>query len=65
MSLSSRAGERLLRHDPRCSKSRAVLRLLEENGLAFTERRSVEEPLGRDELGARVGRPPTSVLAIL
>jgi len=50
----------LLLHNPRCSKSRAARALLEERGIAFEERRYLEEPLSRDELddlGARLGRP--------
>ena len=40
----------LLLHNPRCSKSRATLALLEERGVAFEQRRYLEDPLGRDEL---------------
>jgi arsenate reductase len=31
-------------HNPRCSKSRGVKELLEARGIAFTERRYVEDP---------------------
>jgi arsenate reductase len=51
----------LLLHNPRCSKSRAALALLEERGLPFVERRYLDEPLSREELDAlraRLGRPP-------
>jgi hypothetical protein len=50
----------LLLHNPRCSKSRAVRALLEERGVAFRERRYLEQPLNReelDELRRRLGRP--------
>jgi arsenate reductase len=50
----------LLLHNPRCSKSRAARALLEERGVAFQERRYLDEPLSRDELDAlrkRLDRP--------
>lgn len=50
----------LLLHNPRCSKSRAARALLEERGVAFTERRYLEDPLSRAELAAlrvRLDRP--------
>lgn len=54
-------GTRLvLLHNPRCSKSRAARALLEERGVAFEERRYLEQPLTREELDAlrrRLGRP--------
>ena len=40
----------LLLHNPRCSKSRAVKSLLEEQGISFTERLYLEEPLDAIEL---------------
>jgi arsenate reductase len=52
--------EIVLLHNPRCSKSRAAKALLEERGVAFTERRYLEEPLSHDELrdlAARLARP--------
>lgn len=52
--------EILLLHNPRCSKSRALRALLEERGVAFEERRYLEDPLDRDELAelhGRLGRP--------
>jgi arsenate reductase len=52
--------EPILLHNPRCSKSRAARALLEERGLAFRERRYLEDPLSRAELEAlrrRLGRP--------
>lgn len=54
-------GDRLvLLHNPRCSKSRAALALLEERKAAFETRLYLEEPLSRDELvdlSSRVGKP--------
>jgi arsenate reductase len=50
MSLPGAADEVLLLHDPRCSKSRATLALLEQRGIRFTERRYLEDPLTRAEL---------------
>ena len=52
--------ELLLLHNPRCSKSRAAHALLVERGVAFTERRYLEQPLSHaelEELAARLGRP--------
>jgi arsenate reductase len=49
-----------LLHNPRCSKSRAAVALLEARGVAFRERRYLEEPLTRselEELRRRIGRP--------
>ena len=40
----------LVLHNPRCSKSRATLLLLEERGIEFEERRYLEDPLSRSEL---------------
>jgi arsenate reductase len=51
-----------LLHNPRCSKSRAARALLVERGIAFRERRYLEEPLTRAELETlrdRLGRPPS------
>jgi arsenate reductase len=53
--------EFVLLHNPRCSKSRAARALLEERGVAFVERRYLEDPLSPAELAelaARLGRPP-------
>lgn len=56
------SGERVLvLHNPRCSKSRAALALLEQSGVAFDVRRYLDEPLGAAELrdlARRLGRPP-------
>jgi arsenate reductase len=60
MGLTDFDDELLLLHNPRCSKSRSALALLEERGVAFRERRYLEDPLDRDELAdlrERLGRP--------
>lgn len=52
--------EIVLLHNPRCSKSRAAKALLEERGVAFAERRYLEQPLDDAELrelARRLGRP--------
>ncbi len=52
--------ELLLLHNPRCSKSRATLALLEEKGVSFKVRMYLEDSLSLDELrslGERLGRP--------
>ena len=41
---------RTLLHNPRCSKSRLALQMLEGSGLEFTVREYLNEPLSRDEL---------------
>jgi arsenate reductase len=48
--------ETLLLHNPRCSKSRAARALLEERGVAFRERRYLDEPLTLAELRDLAGR---------
>ena len=58
--MESEPGEITLLHNPRCSKSRAARALLEERGVAFRERRYLEEPLDRaelEDLAKRLGRP--------
>jgi arsenate reductase len=60
MALPDAEGELLLLHNPRCSKSRAARELLEARGVAFRERRYLDDPLDREELAdlrARLGRP--------
>lgn len=50
----------VLLHNPRCSKSRATLALLEERGATFATRLYLEDPLSREELSdlaGRLGRP--------
>ncbi len=52
------ASQPVLLSNPRCSKSRAAVALLEEAGVAFEERRYLDAPLSRDELaelGKRLG----------
>ena len=49
-----------LLHNPSCSKSRAARSLLEERGVAFRERRYLDDPLTRaelEQLAKRLGRP--------
>ena len=41
---------RTLLHNPRCSKSRLALQMLEESGVEFTVREYLADPLSRDEL---------------
>jgi arsenate reductase (glutaredoxin) len=50
----------LLLHNPRCSKSREAKALLDARGVAYEERRYLETPLTREELGdlaRRLARP--------
>ena len=50
----------LLLHNPACSKSRAARELLVAGGVAFRERRYLDQPLTRAELerlAAQLGRP--------
>jgi len=51
----------LLLHNPKCSKSRQTLALLEERGVEFATRLYLEEPLAVEELSdlaTRLGRSP-------
>jgi arsenate reductase len=60
LKLPSSNEEILLLHNPKCSKSRATLGLLEERGVAFQTRLYLENPLGQEELadlGERLGKP--------
>jgi arsenate reductase len=60
MALPESDDQILLLHNPRCSKSRATLALLEERGAKFEVREYLNEPLSREELssvGERLGRP--------
>ncbi len=52
--MSLEQGTTLL-HNPRCSKSRAALAMLEERSVEFTVREYLEEPLSREELGLLQG----------
>ncbi|MBF7052411.1 arsenate reductase (glutaredoxin) [Halomonas sp. KAO] len=45
-----------LLHNPRCSKSRQALALLEEKGTPVTIRRYLDEPLSEAELRALIDR---------
>lgn len=50
----------VLLHNPRCSKSRAALAMLEEQKARFSVREYLKEPLSLDELRIlkkRLGRP--------
>ena len=52
-----------LLHNPRCSKSRQTLALLEGAGHAVTVRRYLDDPLDRQELealGQKLGQPVLS-----
>lgn len=50
MALPSSDDQILLLHNPKCSKSRATLALLEEKGATFDTRHYLEDPLSVDEL---------------
>jgi arsenate reductase len=50
MTLPTSDDDVLLLHNPRCSKSRATEVLLREQGIAFTVRAYLDDPLTRDEL---------------
>jgi len=68
-------------HNPRCSKSRQTLALLEASNMAFTVRRYLEDHPNREEIGsiitqiglsdptngskAIIGRPPEAVKPLL
>ena len=52
-----------LLHNPRCSKSRQALALLEASGVELTVRRYLDEPLSRAELAALQGRLGGPVVA--
>lgn len=51
-------------HNPRCSKSRSAKAALDEAGVAYTERRYLDEPPTAEELDAvltRIGAEPWEV----
>lgn len=50
MSLPGLGEKPLLLHNPRCSKSRRALEILESQGAIFQERRYLDHPLSVDEL---------------
>lgn len=55
----------ILLHNPRCSKSRAALALLQQRGVDHEVREYLKQPLSLDELRilkARLGRPPAEWL---
>lgn len=55
----------LLLHNPRCSKSREVKRLLDERGVDYDVREYLDEPLSLDELRIlkkRLGQEPAQWL---
>jgi arsenate reductase len=54
------AGEIVLLHNPRCSKSRQAKEILEKAGVDFVERKYLDEPLSKKELvelKTKLGRP--------
>jgi arsenate reductase len=61
LKLPTSQDEILFLHNPKCSKSRATLALIEERGVAFEKRLYLEDPLGQEELaelGRRLGKSP-------
>ena len=61
MSLPTSDDEILILHNPKCSKSRQTLALLEDRGVEFTTRLYLEDPLAAEELselGKRLGKAP-------
>ncbi len=61
MKLPTSPDEILLLHNPKCSKSRATLALIEKNGVSFETRLYLEDPLAQEELadlGRRLGKTP-------
>lgn len=59
MVLPNSSEEIVLLHNPKCSKSRATLALLEERGVQFATRLYLDEPLSLPELtdlGGRLGK---------
>ncbi|HEX6884223.1 MAG TPA: arsenate reductase (glutaredoxin) [Planctomycetota bacterium] len=60
MALPDSTASILLLHNPRCSKSRAALALLEQHGVTVEVRRYLDEPLDAaelSELARRLDRP--------
>lgn len=54
-----------LLHNPRCSRSRALKAALDERGVAYSERRYLEDPLDAGELArlvARLDRPAAALV---
>jgi len=54
-----------LLHNPRCSKSREALALLESRSVDVTVRRYLDDPLGREELQALAARLDAPVETLL
>ncbi|WP_136067720.1 arsenate reductase (glutaredoxin) [Modicisalibacter radicis] len=54
-----------LYHNPRCSKSRQALKLLEERGCDFHVRRYLDDPLSREELAALAARLDADVAELV
>ena len=50
-----------LLHNPRCSKSRQALALLEEAGIEMQVRRYLDEPLDESELRQLIARLPDGI----
>jgi arsenate reductase len=50
LNLPTSHDEILFLHNPKCSKSRATLALIEERGVVFETRLYLEDPLGESEL---------------
>jgi arsenate reductase (glutaredoxin) len=51
-------------HNPRCSKSRQAKAILDERGVAYVERRYLDDPPSTDELGAvclALGKEPWEI----
>ncbi|MCP4303459.1 MAG: hypothetical protein GY788_00960, partial [bacterium] len=62
MSFPASDDDFLLLHNTQCSKCRASKALLEERGIAFSERFYLDEPLSKEELeelAKRLGKPAT------
>jgi arsenate reductase len=57
----------LLLHNPRCSKSREAVALLDARGARYEKRLYLEAPLSRLVRGKRavIGRPPDAILELL
>ncbi|WP_027966842.1 arsenate reductase (glutaredoxin) [Halomonas halocynthiae] len=54
-----------LLHNPRCSKSRQALALLEEAGADVQVRRYLENPLDEDELRELIARLPNGISGLV
>lgn len=54
-----------LYHNPRCSKSRETLKLLEARGVEFQVHRYLDDPLSQEELEALASRLDAPIEALL